>query len=281
MLVQSYATYFGKTLLPANLAVFYPHPQCSLNWSDVVAAAIILAVITVGVLFLHRARYLVMGWCLFVITLIPVIGIVQVGRQAMADRYAYVPCVGLFIIIAWGLNDVVGAIQISRLVPAVAGLCAFVALGIATARYLQYWQDGVKLLSHAEIVAGRPDPGLEEFLGDELAYAGRLSEAYQHYGEACILLPNNPTCHYNMAEILLTRHQLQDALSQYQLAGTLASSREMVLSSLVNSSEILIELGDYQAAEVRLTAALRLDPTNNAALRLQQRALKPQNSRHE
>lgn len=106
--------------------------------ADSSAAAVILAAITVAVLFFHRARYLTTGWLFFVITLVPVIGIVQVGRQAMADRYAYVPCIGLFIILAWGLNDVVEATGVSRFVPAVAALCVLVAFAFATARYLPY-----------------------------------------------------------------------------------------------------------------------------------------------
>src|SRR5208282_5388815 len=118
--IVSYVAYIGKTGWPAKLAVFYPHPLHSLSWSDVIAAAIILVAITMAVLHFHRARYLAMGWFLFVITLIPVIGIIQVGRQAMADRYAYIPCIGLFIILAWGLSDVVTAAAIPRVVPGVA-----------------------------------------------------------------------------------------------------------------------------------------------------------------
>lgn len=269
--LTSYAAYLAKTVWPANLAVFYPHPQRNLPWSDVMAATVILAAITIAVLYFHRARYLAMGWFFFVTTLIPVIGIVQVGRQSMADRYAYIPCIGLFIIIAWGLADIASAAAIPRVVPAVAGLCLLLVFAVATIRYLQYWQSGVTLLTHAALVAGRPDPGLEEFLADEMASSGRVNEAYQHYGEACVLLPNYATCHYNMAEILFSRHQLRDALAQYQLAGSLADNSGMALSSLINSGEILLELGDYETAEMNLAAALRIDPTNNTVLQLRQR----------
>src|SRR5208282_3426544 len=155
--IVSYVAYIGKTGWPAKLAVFYHHPLHSLSWSDVIAAAIILVAITMAVLHFHRARYLAMGWFLFVITLIPVIGIIQVGRQAMADRYAYIPCIGLFIILAWGLSDVVTAAAIPRVVPAVAALCLILAFAAATTRYLPYWQSGVKLLAHARMVAWRPD----------------------------------------------------------------------------------------------------------------------------
>jgi protein O-mannosyl-transferase len=269
----SYMAYIGKTVWPANLAVFYPHPQHSLPVSDVVAASVVLVAITMAGLYFHRAHYLVTGWLFFVVTLIPVIGIVQVGRQAMADRYAYVPCIGLFIIIAWGLSDVADAIAIPRVVTALAALGLISVLAVSNTRYLQYWQSGVKLLTRAAIVAGPPDPGLEEFLADELASVGRVNEAYQHYGNACLLLPNYATCHYNLAEILFTRHQLQDALQQYQLAGSLTSSQDMALSCLINSGEILLDSGDYEGAGMKLAAALRIEPNNNTALQLRQRAL--------
>ncbi len=277
--IISYVAYIGKTIRPANLAVFYPHPLSSLPWSDVAAAAVILTSITVAVLFFHRAHYLVMGWFFFLITLIPVIGVVQVGRQAMADRYAYVPCIGLFIILAWGLTDVVKVTGVSRFVPATAALCLLGAFAVATARYLPYWETGVKLLTHAAVVAGHPDPGLEEFLADDLASTGRIDEAYRHYGEACVLLPSYATCHYNLAEILFSRHQLQDALDQYQQAASFTSDRGMEVSSLINSSEILLDLGDSATAELKIATALQMDPGNSAALQLQQRALNLQSPR--
>jgi protein O-mannosyl-transferase len=274
--IVSYVAYIGKTVWPANLAVFYPHPLHSLPWSDVAAATVILIAVTITVLYRRRSRYLVVGWFLFVTMLIPVIGIVQVGRQAMADRYAYVSCIGLFIIVAWGLSAAANAIAVPRIVRAVAALCLVSAFAFANTRYLPYWQNGVKLLTRAALVARRPDPGIEEFLADELASLGRMNEAYRHYGEACVLLPNLATCHYNMAEILFTRHQLQDALGQYQLAGSLTSSKDMALSCLLNAGEILLDSGDYEGAETKLAAALQIDPYNNNALLLRQRALNQQ-----
>ena len=279
--IVSYVAYMGKTFWPAKLAVFYPHPEHSLPWPDVVAAAVILAAITMAVLYFHGVRYLAMGWFLFVVTLIPVIGIVQVGHQAMADRYAYIPCIGLFIIIAWGLSDVVTAAAIPRAVPAVAALCLIflVALSAATTRYLPYWQNGVELFTHAGMVAGQPDPSLEEGLADALVSAGRFDDAFPHYREACVLRPNFAYCHYHMAEILLTRHQLRDALEQYQLAGRLTDRKDMVISCLINSGEILMDSGDYDTAEIEFVAALQIDPSNHTASALRQRAINQKSSK--
>ena len=270
--IVSYVAYMGKIFWPAKLAVFYPHQERSLPWPDVIAAAVILAAITLAVLYFHRARYLAMGWFLFVITLIPVIGIVQVGHQAMADRYAYIPGIGLFVIVAWGLSDVVTAAAIPRVVPAVAALCLILASAVATTRYLQYWQSGVKLFTQARIVAGQPDPSLEEGLADAMVSAGQFDEAFPHYREACVLRPNFAFCHYHMAEILFARRQFRDALEQYQLAGRLTDRKDMVLTCLINSGEILLDSGDYDNAEMEFAAALQIDPNNNTALLLRQRA---------
>ena len=109
-----------------------------------------------------------MGWFLFVITLVPVIGIVQVGRQAMADRYAYIPCIGLFIIVAWGLGDAVDRTAIPRVLPAVGALCLMAAFAAATIRDLTYWRNGVNLFTRAEILAGHPDAHIEAALGDAM-----------------------------------------------------------------------------------------------------------------
>ena len=277
--IVSYVVYIGKTVWPANLAVFYPHPLHSLSWSDVIAAAVILVAITMAVLYSHRARYLAVGWFLFVITLIPVIGIIQVGRQAMADRYAYVPCIGLFIIIAWGLSDVVTAAAIPRVVPGVAALCLILALADATSRYLPYWQSGVKLLTHARMVARRPDSVIEEALAEALFAAGRYDEAFPHSREACALRPDDANCHYHLAEILFyVRHQLPDALEQYQLAARFTNAKDVELRCLINSGEILLDLGDYETAKMKLAAALQIDPNNSTALMLRQRAFNQKSS---
>ena len=129
----SYVAYIGKMFWPAKLAIFYPHPQHSLPWSDVFAAAVILSSITIAMLYLHRARYLAMGWFLFVITLIPVIGIVQVGRQAMADRYTYFPCIGLFLIVVWGLSDALNRARCPS--SSTSGRCAVPDSGVSGCDY--------------------------------------------------------------------------------------------------------------------------------------------------
>jgi len=271
--VVSYVAYIGKIFWPARLAVFYPHPWHALPWPAVIASAVILVAITVAVLYFRRTRYFVTGWFLFVMTLIPVIGIVQVGRQAMADRYAYFPGIGIFIIIAWGLGSLVHATAIPRVMAGAAALCLTSALAAATSHYLPYWQSGVQLFTQASKVAGQPHFVIEEGLAESLVSAGRLDEALLHYREACRLRPNYARCHYRMAELLADRGQFRDALEEYELVAGHTDSQDIALLCLLNAGEILLDLGDYATAEMKLTAALQIDPNNSKALLLLRRVV--------
>ncbi len=277
---MSYVAYLGKTIWPSNLSVFYPHPEKPWALPDVMAATLILVAITAAAIYLRRIRYLMTGWSLFLITLIPVIGIVQVGSQAMADRYAYVPCIGLFIIIAWGLGDAVSSHAVPSVIAAVAAMALISALALATSNYLPYWQNGVKLFTRAAFKADHPDLTIEEALADALALTGHETEAYKHYAMACTLRPRYPLCHYNMSQILVKHNQLRDALAQLDLAGSATGNRDMALSCLINSGEILLALGDYQTAQMRLAAALQIDPNNATALQLQRRASNFEDANH-
>jgi tetratricopeptide (TPR) repeat protein len=259
---------------PTKLAVFYPLPEHSLPWFEVAGSVALLLAITAAVIYFHRARYLAVGWCLFVVTLIPVIGIIQVGRQSMADRYAYFPYIGLFIILAWGLNALAsGTSALSRFAPPAAALCLILALSAATFRYLSYWQNSVALLTRASILADHPDISIEGALADAFLFSGQDDQAYQHYRKAIVLQRNFASGYYNMGAILLRQYRLKEALEQFELAGTYTDSKEQALSCLLASGQISYELGDYETAKLRTDSALQLDPTNNDALLLRQQLI--------
>src|SRR5208282_2900069 len=140
---------------PARLAVFYPHPEGSLELWKVGAAGLALLVVTALVWHFRERRYLVTGWLWYSGTMVPVIGIVQVGRQAMADRYAYIPFLGLFVLAVWLVAD--AAKQAPALRPAVAVLALAVLSGYSWATHVQigYWHDSYTLFSHALRVTTR------------------------------------------------------------------------------------------------------------------------------
>jgi tetratricopeptide (TPR) repeat protein len=268
----SYATYLGKLFVPVNLSVFYPHPEHALPAGAIAASVVLLVGLSSVAFFLRGARYLAVGWLWFLISLLPVIGLVQVGNQAMADRYAYLPFVGIYIILAWGLAEITERVALPRWIPTLVSAALVLGLAIAASGYLRYWQDGVQLFTNARLSVGRPDTTIDEGMGDSLVAAGRYNEAYGYYNEACTLAPKDYSCHYNMAEILYHDHRLTEALDEYRMAGTLTDRRSMALECLINSSEILITLGDYQTAAIQLDGALQIDPGNVAAMRLRSQA---------
>ena len=266
--IVSYATYVGKMFWPIHQSILYPFPEHGVPGAQVALGLLVMVGISAAVWMLRRHRYLVMGWCLFVSTLIPVIGLVQVGSQAMADRYAYLPYIGLFVMLAWGAAELAGENQRAQLAVAAVAAVAVLALGTATTQYLSDWQNGSRLFIRASQMAPHPNVLIEEGIADAAMDAGRLDEAYQHASAACTLSPTFPVCHFNMAQILLTRNQLRDALQQYELAATYASEKDMAVVSLLYSGAIAIRLGDYDEAEYVIASVLKISPNNPQALQL-------------
>ena len=215
----SCAIYCLKTIWPADLAVFYPYPD-GFAWWIVAAAGLAIAVITALALGSFRsAPYLAAGWLWFLLTLAPVIGLVQVGAQARADRYMYVPMVGLTIMLAWGASD------LARHWPAAARrLIATVAvatcLGAATlsARQIDYWRNSETLFRHA-LDATTGNYLAEHNLGSYLLDTGRLREAMPHLQAALRIRPESATARSDLASALAqTPGRLPEAIIQYRAA---------------------------------------------------------------
>ena len=185
--VVSYATYLVKTLFPMNLGVFYVHPREELPVVLTLGALGLLAGVSVLCLgYLRRHRYLTVGWLWYLGTLVPVIGFVQVGEQAMADRYTYVPLIGIFIMVSWGLGEM--ADWRPRLQPAVRVAVPVTVAFFAMLSYLQagYWSSDLALFSHAVFV--EPDSArAHTLLGKAWSDAGRPKQALRHFDKAIAL----------------------------------------------------------------------------------------------
>jgi tetratricopeptide (TPR) repeat protein len=263
----SYVAYIGKILWPARLSTYYPITPYA---GDAIASLVILIAITVAVLYLRKFPYLAVGWFFYLIAQIPVIGIVQVGFQGMADRYTYVPAIGLFIALVWGLAEMAVHVPAARPALPFGALCVIVGLATVTTRYLECWKDPVSLFAQARTSWGRPDFWLEQLYGNALLSAGRFDEALQHYEESCAIQPRTEHCHYNIAHILAGRGQYADALREYQLALRYTVSRDMALTCLDESGEALLQMGDYDAAQRAITQALGIDPADSMARHLQE-----------
>ena len=263
----SYVAYLGKILWPVRLATYYPL-NLSPSLGDAIASAIILVVITAVAIYFRKVPYMFVGWFFFLISLIPVIGIVQVGFQGMADRYTYIPAIGLLITLVWGVSDAVRNVPRWRGALATVAACWAIALSVATVHYLSAWQNSVTLFAHARAAWGKPDMWMEQLYGNALFSAGRIDEALNHYERSCAIQPRTEYCHYNIAHIFSGRGQWADALREYALALRYTANSQMAVLCLTESGEAQLRLGDFGGAQRSAERALQIEPSNSAAHQL-------------
>ncbi len=296
----SYALYIVKTFWPAKLAVFYPYPHALPGW-QVALSAVLLAGISILAWRTRRSRpYLAVGWLWYLGTLVPVIGLIQVGAQARADRYLYLPMVGLAIMLAWGLREILP--KRMAFSAAVAGCLACAAVCEAQ---IQYWRNSETLFRHAlDVTAGnylahhnlgvalagegrlaeaigqyraalQIEPhaaNVETDYGNALAKSGRFDEAIAHYRAALRDLPDAPITHNDLANALAaTPGGLPEAVAEYRTALRLKPDYEEARNNLAqvqsNGPEMQYNLGvdlarngNPQAAIPHFEEALRLRP---------------------
>ena len=256
--VVSYVRYIGKALWPSHLALMYPHPR-SLDWWTVAAALVLLLAITGLVVASRRHRYLLVGWLWFLGTLVPMIGVVHVGSQAMADRYAYLPLIGLFLILCWGVADWAQYRQLSLAWPIAASAGVLLALSIMTHHQIGYWKDNVTLWAHSvEVTTNNYEA--EDYLARTLMDKGRNDEALPHLRAAEAIWPADPMTHLYLGFNQQQRGDLRGAIEQYEKVLSLtqneiAQTAELRDNALMNMGYAYRDLGDPAQASQCFEAA--------------------------
>jgi protein O-mannosyl-transferase len=220
--IVSCVRYLRMAIVPTHLAVFYPR-QLWQVWQVIGCAAILLAV--TGAVVSSRKPYAIVGWAWYLVALAPVIGIVQVGDQAMADRYTYLPFVGIFVLLVWSIAEAAGRVR--RGVVAGATAIALTVYACATATQVAHWHNSLTLFSHA-LEVNEQNYLAHYNLGVALAEQGRLTEAAEHYARSAALSPK-------------------------------------YLGPRINLGIVAEQLGDYALADRQLREALRIEPGNRAA----------------
>jgi tetratricopeptide (TPR) repeat protein len=264
--VYSYVAYLGKGIWPAGLAVFYPHPEGSLAAWRVLAAALLILVITaLAWRYRKRHRYLLAGWLWYIVAMIPMIGIVQVGRQAMADRYAYLPFVGLFVIAVWGCAELFALMKLSSF--AQGAVVAAVLVAYASMAFLQinYWHNSYTLFSHALAVTSRNGIA-EDNLGTALMEMGRPDLAQPHFEAAAEFIPQLSTAHYNLGVLQQQQNHPDAARREYELALKYSSDATEAAQAHSNLGFLLLTQNDLRAATAEFTAALQINPDKQNSL---------------
>ncbi len=262
--IVAYVQYLGAAFWPSNLSLYYPHPGGSLPFWQVVVAAGILVAVTSLVLAGRRWRYLLVGWFWFLGTLVPMTGLVQVGNQARADRYAYLPFIGLFIMVCWGVNEWVPQRRISRAVLAAVSAVVLVALVVVTHRQIAYWDDNITLWSHAvQVTTG--NYMAEDHLGGALLADGQIEAAMPHFYRAVAINPNDPDASLNIGGYQQQHGNFSQAITQYKKV--ISSTQDsLVLSAGVrakafsNMGYTYRAIGDLPHARESFEAAVAADP---------------------
>lgn len=258
--IVSYVLYIEKFVWPSRLAALYPYPQDGWPNTVVLGAAASLIVVT-GLVLKYRDRgYLFWGWFFYLGTMVPMIGLVQVGNQAMADRYAYLPFVGLFVMVVWGIAELASRFAIRKYVFAsalmvVSGFCA------VTYRQLAYWHDDFSLWSHALAVTSRNFVAEDNF-GNALINAGKYDEGIAHFRNAAEIEPGDPVSEVNLGIYAQQHGDLQQAAARYQYALQLASDPQVRAAAYANLGGVYYALHEYQRAQDSFASALRLGSRN-------------------
>jgi len=252
----SYCRYLGKLFWPENLPFFYPHPG---HWPlTAVAAAVLLLLGLSALAWLTRQNhpYLLVGWGWFIGTLVPVIGLVQVGYQSMANRYTYVPYIGLFLSLAWGAQALTRPWRHQTLVLSALATAAILICIPITRIQIGYWKDSEILFQYASVVI-KNNWEAHARLGLVLSKEGRLDEAIRQYREALRLKPDDADAHYDLANALYRKDLWDEAIGEYQEDLRLSPGD---FSGHSNLGVALFRIGHVHEAIVQFQEALRLNP---------------------
>jgi tetratricopeptide (TPR) repeat protein len=254
--IDSYGVYIAQSFWPTNLAVFYPHPLRQVSALQSGAVALGLVAVTTAVARVAATRpYLIVGWLWYVGTLVPVIGLVQVGMQARADRYMYIPQVGLCIMLAWGAADLAGRRRARRLALAATACAATVALAIVSGRQVSHWRDTTALFERA-IAVTEGNFVAHNVLANELLEGGRLEEARHHFSEALRLKPRWADAEIGLGNVLLEQGEIAAAIERYESALRLDRHSARALEKL---GRAWLEAGEPIKAARHIRRALRLE----------------------
>ena len=295
--IVSYVRYLAKTVWPANLAIFYPHPENTFSgsgpwpgWQIIGAATLLVAMCAIAVRALRTRPYVTVGWFWYLGTLLPAIGLVQVGEQAMADRYTYVPLIGIFIVIIWSLVELAGTSRSRRLAVAITAVATLVVCAAATRIQLRYWRDSRTLFQHAvratsgsyvafhalgtlALLAGETDEAIAQYrlavqinprngdarnnLGFALARAGRQEEAIATYQTALQIDPAFGKARNNLGVALVSVGRTDEAVRQF-LEALKGNPRDAATHN--NLGRVLVLQGKIDDAITHYQAALAIDP---------------------
>jgi len=262
----AYVKYLGKAFWPANLALMYPHPGFATSIPAAALSALAIVAVTALVVIFRQHRFLLVGWFWFLGTLVPMTGLIPIGVQAMADRYAYIPLLGIFVIVCWGAADLIKRWHVPTAVAAAGTAVILVALGFALHRQVSFWSDNVTLWTHTLEIT-EANFTAEDNLATALITQGRVEEALPHLLRARWLRPDDPLSALNLATYEQMHGKYQAALDGYATVLRLTHAPSLLGTARANSGYAHYSLKQYGNAQQDFEAALKEQPGNSSAYR--------------
>jgi len=257
--VISYVRYLGKAFWPSKLVALYPHPTRLYPAWQAGAGVLLLLLVTALVLRARERRYLAVGWFWFLGSLVPMIGLVQVGSQAMADRYAYIPFVGLFLMMTWLLADWASSHRISARWLAVPAISCLLALGTLTYRQVGYWHDSESFWLRT-LALTQDNYVAQVNLGDLLFGQGRTEEAAAHFRAALAIKPNGLNANLGLGAYEDSRGNLPAAIERYQTVALHSTDVGMRASAYSSLGFAYRGMGQPMKAKQCFETALQFEP---------------------
>jgi len=256
----SYVTYIAKTFYPTRLAVFYPYPKMS-KFSE--AVLLLPAISILAIYWARQKAWLIVGWLWYVVMLVPVIGIVQVGNQAMADRYTYLPSIGIFIIAAWGASELLQKLPYRKIILGASAAVVLSVLIVLTRMQVKHWQNDVALFGHAARVT-KDNFVMHNKYGFALLKTNQVDPAIEEINKALQINPNFSKAHNNMGLALLKKGKINEALKAWQKALEINPN---YLNVHLYVGLVMAKQGKRDLAIKHFQEVLRINPNHQTALR--------------
>ena len=253
---MSYVGYVEKMVWPNHLAVYYHQPETAPTWNALASALFLLCVSGLAILKRRRHPYLFVGWFWYIGTLVPVIGLIQIATFTMADRYTYIPLIGLFVLIAWSVPAFLGQWRYGRIGLAISGGIVLVAFTVCTWSQLGHWKNSVALWKHTADVTAE-NYSAHSSLGAALVLQGRFEEAIAHIAEALRIKPDYAEAHNNLGLALYKQGKLNEGVSYLSRAVQICPDYAKAHNNLGSA---LAQQGKLEEAMSHFSTALQIDP---------------------
>lgn len=260
----AYLMYIVKGIWPVHLAIFYPHPENSIGWWRPALALVVIVLFSIFCLRHLERRYLSVGWFWYLGCLVPVIGVIQVGRQAMADRYAYATLPGIVLLVVWWIADHLAERRMKTESAGAFAVLVLIFFSVLTSRQTTYWKDSFTLFQHALAVA--PNNFIAETnLGEAFMQIGRPDLAYDHFLRATQEKPHFGVAQYNLGTVLAGQGRRKEAREAFQMAIRYGQEAPDIAQAYHNLGIVMLDENELSEARTMFSEALRLVPSKQSS----------------